>query len=86
MKNYLIVNNNNRVFEAFNCMDEKSATKIYLSNFVPNDNEMKKIFDKASESLSIDEMCTLFFKLFDWYVDDTDKIKNIYSIGEKIYE
>lgn len=86
MKNYLVIDNNNRAFEAFDCVDEKDATKMFLNSFIPEDHKMKKIFEKASSVLSVDEMITLFFELFDWYVDDNNRIKNIYSVGDKAYE
>ena len=86
MNNYLIVNNNNRVFEAFGQDNEKDAVKVYLDGFVSEGNKMKPIFDKVYKELSVDEMIELFFRMFDCYVDEDDKIKYIYTVGENVYE
>lgn len=85
MNNYLIINNNDSVFEAFGQDNEKDAVKLYLDSFLSENNKIKTIFDKVYKELSIEEMTELFFKLFDYYVDDYDKIKGIYIIGENIY-
>lgn len=85
MNNYLIVNNNDHIFEAFGQDNEKDAVKLYLDGFVSENNKMKSIFNKVYKELSIDEMIELFFKLFDYYVDEDDTIKGIYIIGENIY-
>lgn len=85
MNNYLIVNNNNCVFEAFGQDNKKDAVKLYLDGFVSESNKMKPIFNKVYKELSIDEMIELFFRLFDYYVDEDDKIKNIYIVKENIY-
>lgn len=85
MSNYIIVNNSNKAYEAFNCINVKEAIKKYLENFVSQNNDywisFIKIFD--SNLLPVKESLNIFYAIFEYAVDYDDYIKAIYNIDNK---
>lgn len=85
MKNYLIINEDNMAFEAFDCKDIKDAIKKYAFYLVGGNNKKYDIFIKSINNLNIEEIIILFNSIFEIEVFDTDKITKIYELGEKQY-
>lgn len=85
MKNYLIINEDNIAFEAFDCKDIKDAIKKYASYLVGGNNKKYDIFIKSINNLDIEEIIILFNSIFEIEVFDTDKITKIYELGEQKY-
>lgn len=84
MKDFIIVRNDNHVYEAFECENEKEAVIRYC-NYLVSQTELQTIFNKAIQNLEINEIIKLFFATFQFEVDEDDEIKTIYTIGEKRY-
>ena len=85
MKNYLIINEDNMAFEAFDCKDIKDAIKKYAFYLVGGNNKKYDIFIKSINNLNIEEIIILFNSIFEIEVFDTDKIAKIYKLGEREY-
>lgn len=84
MKDFIIVRNDNYIYEVFKCENEKEAVIRYCNHLV-SQSELQTIFNKATQNLEINEIIKLFFATFQFEVDEDDKIKTIYIIGEKKY-
>ena len=84
MKDFIIVRNDNYIYEVFKCENEKEAVIKYCNHLV-NQSELQTIFNKATQNLEINEIIKLFFATFHFEVDEDDKIKTIYIVGEKKY-
>lgn len=85
MQNYLIINEDNMAFEAFECENIKDAIKKYASYLVGENNKKYDIFIKSINNLDIEEIIILFNSIFEIEVFDTDKIAKIYKLGEREY-
>lgn len=84
MKDFIVVRNDNYIYEVFKCENEKEAVIRYCNHLV-SQSELQTIFNKASQNLEINEIIKLFFATFQFEVDEDDKIKTIYTVGEKKY-
>lgn len=84
MKDFIIVRNDNYIYEVFKCENEKEAVIRYCNHLV-SQSELQTIFNKATQNLEINEIIKLFFATFQFEVDEDDKIKTIYIVGEKKY-
>lgn len=84
MKDFIIVRNDDYIYEAFKCENEKEAVIRYCNHFV-SQSKLQTIFNKAIQNLEINEIIELFFATFRFEVDEDDKIKTIYTVGEKKY-
>lgn len=85
MQNYLIINEDNMAFEAFNCENIKDAIKKYASYLFGENNKKYDIFIKSIKNLNIEEIIILFNSIFQIEIFDTDKITKIYKLGEQEY-
>lgn len=90
MNNYIIVDNDNMTFEAFNCKDEKEAVRKYFNYLVINSNKLItyfKIFD--SDILTLKELLNIFYLLFSDDINIGSEISKIYVVdlvGVENYE